>query len=116
MVRAIVRFDDMAFPWPYDSRTLWTEFHRIQSAARIHLPCRDAREHECSDACHLYGFYDLRRGYATLNADEMPAAVRQHKMRHKSFAKTLKYIQLSDKMKKATDKVYVPEFLDTATV
>jgi integrase len=55
----------------------------------------------------------LRRGYATLNADRMPAPVLQKKMRHKSFTTTLRYIQLSDKMKKATEAVFVPDFLIT---
>jgi hypothetical protein len=32
-------------------------------------------------------------------------------MRHKSFSTTLRYIELTDKMRKATEKVYVPEFL-----
>ena len=41
----------------------------------------------------------------------MPAAVLQKKTRHRSFTTTLKYIGLADKMKKATDTVYVPDFL-----
>ena len=41
----------------------------------------------------------------------MTAAVLQKKMRHRSFQTTLRYISLSDKMKKATENVYVPEFL-----
>lgn len=83
-----------------------------RTLAFIHLPCRDPRPHEeCTDACHLYGFHAVRRSYATLNADSMPAAVLQKKMRHKSFTTTLRYIGLADKMKKATEKVYVPEFL-----
>jgi len=110
-IKQIVGFGPMVFPWPHNSRTLWVEFGRIQEAASIKLPCRESREHVCTSACHLYGFHALRRSYATLNADSMPAAVLQKKMRHKSFTTTLKYIGLSDKMKKSADVVYVPEFL-----
>jgi hypothetical protein len=48
-----------------------------------------------------------------MNADKMPAPVLQQKTRHKSFTTTLGYIGLANKMKKATDNVYVPEFLQT---
>jgi integrase len=62
---------------------------------------------------HLYGFHALRRGYATLNADHLPAAVLQRKMRHKSFTTTLRYIGLADKLKQSAEKVYVPEVVQT---
>jgi len=61
--------------------------------------------------CHLYGFHALRRAYATLNADTMPSAVLQKKMRHRSFTTTLRYIGLADEMKQSAANVYVPEFL-----
>ena len=110
-IKRIVGFHALVFSWPHNERTLRNKFHRIQKAAGIRLPCTDARKHKCTAACHLYGFHAIRRGYATLNADSMPAAVLQRKMRHKSFQTTLRYLQLADKMKKATEQVYVPEFL-----
>ena len=110
-LHGIVGFEPLVFYWPHNERTLWAEFERIQTAAKIHLPCRDAEKHECTTSCHLYGFHALRRAYATLNADNMPAPVLQQKMRHKSFKTTLRYIELSGKMKKATEQVFVPDFL-----
>ena len=104
----------MVFFWPHHERTLWVEFARIQQAAGINLPCRDARGHECTDACHAYGFHALRRAYATLNADTM-SAVLQKKMRHRSFTTTQRYIALADKMKGAAEKVFVPKFLRDGT-
>ena len=54
--------------------------------------------------------FQTSKGFATLNADTMTVAVLQKKMRHRSFQTTLRYISLSDKMKKATENVYEPEF------
>lgn len=113
-VKAIVGFSDVVFELPHDYRTLWTEFHEIQRAAGIKLHSRDADRHGCTDTCHAYGFHSLRRGYATLNADTMPAAVLQRKLRHQSFTITLRHIGLADKMKAAAEKVYVPDFLTKA--
>lgn len=110
-VRPIVSLSPFVFAWPHDQTTLYTQFHLIQVAAEIHLECAKADEHECTDACHWYGFHALRRAYATLNVDNMPAPMLQKKMRHKSFQTTLRYIKLADKMKKTTEQVYVPEFL-----
>jgi integrase len=114
-VRGMVGFEPMLFTWPHGRRELWMEFHRIQKAAGIHLACPDAQRHTCTDSCHVYGFHALRRGYATLNVDSMPASTLQRKMRHKSFTTTLRYIGLADKMKAASERVYVPEFLKSKT-
>ena len=113
-VKAVVGFAPVVFEWPHDYRTLWLEFHAIQRAAGIHLACRDADRHECTETCHVYGFHALRRAYATFNADTMPAPVLQRKMRHQSFTTTLGYIDLANKMKAAAEKVYVPDFLTKA--
>ena len=114
-VRKVISFDLHVFPWPHHRTTLWTIFDEIQQQAGINLPCPDAHAHECTDACHYYGFHSLRRCYATLNADSMPSPVLQKKMRHASFSTTLRYIALSNKLKKATDAVHVPEFLQNQT-
>lgn len=113
-VKKMIDFLPLVFSWPHDRKTLWAEFHRIQKAAGIKLACSTAGDHECTDSCQYYGFHALRRGYATLNADTMPALVLQRKMRHKSFTTMLRYIGLSDKMKKAAERVYVPTFLTGA--
>jgi integrase len=110
-VRQVVRFAPTVFVWPHDWKMLWVAFQRIQEAAGIHLSCPDAAIHECNASCHYYGFHALRRGYATMNCDSMSAPELQKKMRHRSFSTTLRYIQVNEKMKKATDRVYVPEFL-----
>jgi integrase len=114
LVKPIVGFGELVFTWPHDEGRLYDEFHAIQEAAGIKLPCRDEGRHECTDTCHVYGFHALRRGYATMNVDRLSAPELQRKMRHKSFTTTLKYIGLADKMKKAAEKVYVPEFLNAA--
>jgi hypothetical protein len=45
----------------------------------------------------------------------MSALELQRKMHHNSYSTTIRYIGLADKMKRATDHVYVPEFLKAAT-
>lgn len=107
----MVGFEPTLFWWPHDERTLWVEFAKIQTAAGIKLPCQESESHTCTDACNLYGFHALRRGYPTLNVERMSAPILQRKMRHKSFQTTLRYIGPADRMKAASEAVYVPEFL-----
>ena len=86
------------FPWPNNRRTLWTEFYRIQKAAGVKPPGK-AR----------YGFHDLRRAFATMNADRMTADALQRLMQHKSYQTTQRYINMSRQVNQAVEKLFVPD-------
>lgn len=103
-------FHREVFPWQHGRRALWDEFHRIQAEAGIHLPCRVKHEH--TPACHLYGFHDLRRGFATANAGKLSASELQTMMRHRSYTTTQKYVNMAAQMRGITDRLTVPEGLD----
>lgn len=99
----------MAFPWCHDRRTLDVPFRKIQEAAKIRLPCHE--QHECTDGCHVYGFHDLRRAFATVNAESMTGDALQRLMRHKSYATTQRYMNMAGQVKKAVENLHVPEVL-----
>jgi len=63
-LRKIIGDSLLVFPWGHDPRTLWVEFTRIQGEAGIHLVCREKHDH--TPLCHVYGFHDFRRAFATL--------------------------------------------------
>ena len=108
-LQAIASFDVLVFPWPHHERSLWRELARIQTAAGIHLPCRENHEH--TPACHLYGFHDLRRAFATMNAPTLSADALQSLMRHKSYATTQRYINMTGQLNRAVEDLYVPDVL-----
>ena len=108
-LQQLASFDPMVFPWPHDRRTLDIQFDRIQNAAGINLPCR--RKHEHSPACHLYGFHDLRRAFATMNAPRLTADALQSLMRHKSYLTTQVYINMASQIDEAVNKLHVPDVL-----
>jgi integrase len=110
-IRRVVSFHPEVFCWSHchHVRTFDEEFHRIQWAAGIDLPCIIRQKHRCTPTCSLYGLHDLRRMYATENANRIALPVLQKKMRHKDIATTMGYINMAGKMKRATDDVFVPE-------
>jgi len=111
-LRQVIDFGDQVFPWPHHERTLWSDFAKIQKAAGIHLPCHEPHEH--TDACHLYGFHDLRRAFATMNASKLTADALQALMRHKSYLTTQRYINMARQLDEAVQGLHVPEVLRKA--
>lgn len=93
-------FVSHVFPWNRSRRALYADYHRIQDAAKV-KPARKER----------YGFHDLRRGFATYNADRMTPDALQALMAHKDYQTTQRYINMARQLKPAAVDVFVPEAL-----
>ena len=111
-LRKIVDFGHLVFPWMNAHRAIWTEFEEIQKAAGIHLPCH--AEHEHTDSCHAYGYHDLRRAFATMNASRLTGDALQSLMRHKAYSTTHRYINMSRQLDDAVEALHVPDVLRPA--
>ena len=105
----IKTFETLVFPWESRRRDLWEEFGRIQAKAGV-KPDR-ARPGRVD----RYGFHDLRRGFGTMNADRMSGDALQRMMRHRNYATTQMYINLSRQMRSAAEDVFVPEVSKTGS-
>lgn len=100
--------ETFVFNWPLGKRALFDEWHRIQRAAGIDLPCNETHEH--TDACHAYGFHSLKKACGTLNAAKLPEAVLNAFMRHATIETTRKYYRNKKGILEGwTDSMYVPE-------
>jgi integrase len=106
-------FSPVVFPWNESEQSLYRQFRRIQEAAGIKLPCSE--EHEHTPCCYVYGFHDLRRAFATMNADRLTADALQVLMRHKSYQTTQRYINMARQMDAAVASLHVPEVLRSQT-
>lgn len=102
-------FGEQVFEYPHGHKQKWTEFHLIQDAAGIDLPCHENHEH--TPACHHYGFHDIRRAFATMNAANVSAVELQSLMRHKAFSTTQRYINMAKQMQGTEAKLFVPDVL-----
>lgn len=111
-LRLIQSFEPAVFPWYHHRTALWCEFERIQKAAGIHLECRE--DHEHTSRCHVYGFHDFRRAFATMNADMLSPSALRKLMRHRSDPTTKRYINMADKLKPAVETLHVPPVLNRA--
>jgi integrase len=112
-LRKLASFDTRVFPWNHNRRTLHSHFAFIQEKAEIHLSCHEKHEH--TRYCHVYGFHDLRRAFATMNADKLTADALQALMRHKSYQTTQVYINMARQMDAAVAALHVPEILKAGT-
>lgn len=92
-------FSPVMLPWNYNRRTLYHEFQRIQEEGGVRSP----------DGKQRFGFHDLRRGFATMNADRMTADALQSLMQHRDYETTKRYINMARQLKPAVEQVYVPE-------
>ena len=108
-LRKLAGFDVVVFPWHHSRRRLYDEFDLIHKAAGIRLPCHE--DHEHTDACHRYGFHDLRRAFATLNAGHMTPDALQALMRHRSYTTTQRYINMADQLHRSVEGLQVPDVL-----
>ncbi len=106
-------FDPCVFPWNHRRRSLWEEFATIQEKAKLAdgspLP-------QAGRFGNRYGFHDLRRGFATENAEEMDLFELQQLMQHQSLEATRLYVGISKKLINAVANLKVPSILrDSST-
>ncbi len=98
-LKTVASFEPVVFPWYHNRRTLQVQFHRIQRAAGLSKP--------------WYGFHDIRRAFATMNADRLSANELQAMMRHSSPATTQGYINMAKMLNRTAEKLDVPVFRKT---
>jgi integrase len=91
-------FSPLVFPWPHSAREIFREFNALQEAAGVKPEGGKAR----------YGFHDLRRAFATMNAPNLTADALQHLMQHKDYQTTQRYINMARQLKPAVQTLYVP--------
>jgi integrase len=108
-LRRIASFEPVVFPWYYHRATLWAEFERIQTEAGICLDCHEKHEHTAR--CHVYGFHDLRRAFATVNAETLTPDALQALMRHRSYSTTQRYINMAQQLNRKVAGLHVPDVL-----
>lgn len=111
-LRKIIGQSPLVFHWGHCAGDLWEEFARIQREVGIHLSCSERHEH--TPSCHVYGFHDFRRAFATVNAPRMKPEVLQKLMRHKSYQTTLGYVNVTNQLREAVDSMPIPDVLTSA--
>ncbi len=97
-MRELIDFSPLVFPWVRNRRRVFEEFERLQRLASL-----------TAKGKHHYSFHDLRRGFATMNADRMTADALQGLMQHRSYETTKRYVAMARQLKPAVANLYTPE-------
>ena len=98
-------FDAYVFPWNQNARDLWPEFQLIQESATLadKSPLPKGGKNG-----RWYGFHDLRRGFATMNAASMNLFELQGLMQHKSLETTRQYVNMAKGYDESVKNLFVP--------
>lgn len=96
-LQTVRSFHVSVFPWDIDRRPIYKEFERIQTAAKVKPQGK-----------RFYGFHDLRRAFATMNADRLTADMLQVLMQHKDYKTTQRYINMARQLMPAVAELFVP--------
>lgn len=97
-LKQLPSFDLVFFPWNRCRRQLFQEFANIQKMAGVKPATKDR-----------YSFHDLRRAFATMNADRLTADALQHLMQHKDYKTTQRYISIARQLTPAVANLFVPD-------
>jgi integrase len=96
--------DPCVLPWNYGRKALFVEFGRIQRAAQVKPALKDR-----------YGFHDLRRAFATMNAERLTPDQLQLLMQHKDYKTTQRYIDMARQVNPAVQNLFVPDLPNVQT-
>jgi len=102
-------FDERVFPWDQHYRKLWVHFTIIQKASKL----ADGKPMPESGKNGWYGFHDIRRAFATLNAAQMDLFQLQALMQHKSLETTKGYVNMANRLTDQVKSLFVPPVLRT---
>lgn len=98
-------FSDTVFPWSPRIAELWHAFVRIQKATRLAdgspLP-------KGGRSGGWYGFHDLRRAFATMNAAGLSAFQLQTLMQHADLSTTRRYVNMAEQLSPVVSRLHVP--------
>lgn len=97
-LRKLASFHPRVFSWPHGRRQLFEAFNRLQNEAGVRPEGRKEN----------YGFHDLRRAFATMNADRLTPDALQSLMQHRDYQTTQRYIAIARQLNPAVANLFVP--------
>lgn len=103
-LRKLASFSPVVFAWEHPRRGLFDEFHAIQKAAGV----------KPEGTKDWYGFHDLRRAFATMNAATLTPDALQTLMQHRDYQTTQRYINMARQLNPAVQNLYVPSLTTAA--